>query len=350
MTERPATLPEHPIPPSGPDPLSEVLGTVRVTGALFFRNELSPPCEPARVPDGERLARAIAPHAQNIISYHVVTRGSLWAAVYDGSSPPVRLDAGDVLVIPRGDPYWIGPDAQTPPEPDAEQVLGFLRLMASGALPFVISVGGGPSPQAGLVCGFLGCDQSPFNPLVSALPRFLVVRGVRRQDGSPGDRLDRLIDVTLAEAQDNDPSGAAVRLRLSELIFVETIRRYLGTLPEGQTGWLAGLKDQIVGRAIGLLHESPSRAWTLPSLAKQVGASRSGLADRFAKLVGQPPMAYLTQWRMQLAAQLLMNGASKVSAVAAEVGYDSEAAFSRAFKRAAGVAPAAWRERARTAA
>ena len=336
--------------PPGPDPLSDVLRTVKITGALFFVNELSAPCEAAAVPEGEALARVIAPNAQNIISYHVVTRGTLWGGLYRGRSAPVRLDAGDVVVIPHGDSYWLALDAHTPPAPNVEEMLGFMRLMASGALPYVVSVGGGGPQQAGVVCGFLGCDQNPFNPLISSLPPFLVIRGVRRQRGAPADRLDRLIEVTLAEAQDNQPGGASVRLRLSELIFVETIRRYLGTLPARQTGWLAGLRDETVGRAIGLLHESPSRTWTLPSLAKEAGASRSALADRFTKLVGQPPMSYLTQWRMQLAAQILANGASKVAAVALEVGYDSEAAFSRAFKRAAGVAPAAWRNRAKSAA
>jgi AraC-like DNA-binding protein len=343
MTERPATLPVHPGTPPGPDPLSDVLRTVRVTGALFFLSELSAPSAAARVPEGEALARGLAPNAQNIISYHVITRGSVWGALYKGRVPPVRLDAGDIVVIPRGDAYWLGMDAETPGPPDLEQTLGFMRLIASGALPYVISAGAGGPPQASVVCGFLGCDRSPFNPLIATLPRFVVIRGARRLDGAPGDRLDRLIDATLAEAQENQPGGASVRLRLSELIFVETIRRYLGTIPQGETGWLPGLRDEIVGRALSLLHKSPSRTWTLPALAKEAGASRSALADRFTKLVGQAPMSYLKQWRMQLAAQMLADGASKVSVVALEVGYDSEAAFSRAFKRAAGVAPAAWR-------
>ena len=134
-------------------------------------------------------------------------------------------------------------------------------------------------------------------------------------------------------------------MRLSELIFVETIRRHLSTIPPEQTGWLAGLKDEVVGKAVVLLHQQPSKPWTLASLAKEVGASRSALAERFTKVVSHPPMAYLAQWRMQLAAQMLSDGTRKISAVALEVGYDSEAAFSRAFKRAAGVAPTAWRDR-----
>ncbi len=342
MTNRPAILPVHPRAAPGPDPLSDVLQTLRITGALFFLNELLPPCEAARVPDGELLAQAIAPAAQNIISYHVVTLGCVWGGLYERRSKPVRLVAGDVLVIPRGDAYWLSMEPETPPAPDPK-ILGMMRLAASGGLPYVMPVGTGATLEARVACGFLGCDRTPFNPLIASLPPLLVVRGVQRQDGAPGDQLDRLIDVTLAEAEENQPGGASVRRGLSELIFVETIRRHLETLPEGQNGWLAGLRDGMVGRAIGLFHQSPSRTWTLPALAKEVGASRSALADRFTKLVGRSPMSYLTQWRMQIAAQMLAGGGSKVSAVALEVGYDSEAAFSRAFKRAAGVAPAAWR-------
>jgi AraC-like DNA-binding protein len=322
-----------------------------LTGALFFLTELTRPCEPARVPEGDTLARGLALPAQNVISYHVVTRGTVWGGLYQGRDAPVRLEAGDVLVIARGDAYWLGMDPARPPPPDVPRTVGFMNAVASGLLPFVIATGDGAGPpEAGVVCGFLGCDQSPFNPLIAALPRFLVIRGVRRTDGAPGDRLDRLIELTLIESQENQPGGASVRLRLSELIFVETIRRHLASLAGEQTGWLAGLKDEVVGRAIALLHQHPAKNWTLPSLAKEAGASRSALAERFTKMVGQPAMAYLAQWRMQLAAQLLGDGASKVSAVALEVGYDSEAAFSRAFKRAAGVAPAAWRGRRNTAA
>jgi AraC-like DNA-binding protein len=157
------------------------------------------------------------------------------------------------------------------------------------------------------------------------------------------DRLDRLIELALAEAQEQNPGGESVRLRLSELMFVEAIRRHLTTMPRGKTGWLAGLRDEAVGRALTSLHAQPTHEWTLTSLAKASGTSRSALADRFNRLVGQPPMQYLMRWRMQLAAQLLSDGWAKVAAVATEVGYDSEAAFSRAFKKVAGVAPATWR-------
>lgn len=182
----------------------------------------------------------------------------------------------------------------------------------------------------------------PFNPLLAALPRLL---HVRREAGSPGDSLDQLLDFTVAESREKRAGGECVRLRLSELMFVEVVRRHLESLPVEQTGWLAGLRDETIGRALGLLHERPAQAWTLESLARETGLSRSALADRFSHFVGQPPMQYLTSWRLQLAARLLADSTAKVASVALEVGYESEAAFSRAFKKATGVPPAAWRHR-----
>jgi AraC-like DNA-binding protein len=161
------------------------------------------------------------------------------------------------------------------------------------------------------------------------------------------DRLGRLMELTLAESRDPVPGGESVRLRLSELMFVEVIRRYLADLPaeSGQAGWLAGLRDEFVGRALGLLHDRAAHDWTLDELAREVGMSRSAFAERFTRLVGEPPIQYLMRWRMQMAARLLTEGSAKVGAIALEVGYDSEAAFSRAFKKVAGVSPAAWRQR-----
>jgi AraC-like DNA-binding protein len=319
------------------DALSDVLRTVRLTGALFFLVDASTPWT-IELPDGKALAPAILPGAQHVISYHIVTEGSCWGGVREGAA--VRLQAGDVLVLPHGDAYAMstGPDAQG--GPNQADVLAFMRLMATGQLPFVVSEGGGGRERLRLVCGFLGCDLEPFNPLLATLPRLL---HVRREPRSTGDPLDQLIDFTVAESRERRAGGECVRLRLSELMFVEVVRRHLATLPAEETGWLAALRDPMVGRALALLHGRPAQPWTLESLAHDVGLSRSVLAERFAHLVGHPPMGYLTRWRMQLAARLLGDGLAKVSAVAREVGYDSEAAFSRAFKRAAGMPPAVWR-------
>ena len=321
------------------DVLSDVLRTVRLTGALFFLVDASAPWV-IEVPAGTALARVILPRSQVVISYHVVKRGACWGAVAGGA--PVRLGPGDVLVFPHGDPYVMSIDRAMRGGPDSAEVLSFMRQMSRGDLPFTVSEGGGGAERMDLLCGFLGCDVRPFNPLLAALPRLL---HVQRSARSTGDSLDQLLEFTVAESREKRAGGECVRLRLSELMFVEVVRRHLDSLPVEHTGWLAGLRDETVGRALGLLHERPAHDWTLEGLARETGLSRSALADRFSHFVGQPPMQYLTRWRLQLAARLLADGTAKVSGVALEVGYDSEAAFSRAFKKVTGIPPAAWRQR-----
>ena len=327
-------------PPGGADALDDVLNRVKLTGALFFLiDATSPWC--VDVPHASTFADIILPRAQHIISYHVVVEGSGFASVPGGD--PVAFDQGDIIVFPHADPYLMLSAPGVPPYWDADEVMQFFRDMAAGRLPFVIPEGGGEDPPAKFVCGFLGCDVRPFNPLLAALPPLM---HVGRPAEARDDLLDRLVDLTLAEAQSRRAGGESIRLRLAELMFVEVVRRYLEGLPDGQTGWLAGLRDPAIGRALALLHERPAEAWTLERLAREAGVSRSVLAERFALLVGQPPMQYLTHWRVQVAARMLSDSAAKVSAVGLEVGYASESAFSRSFKKIAGVSPAAWRKRA----
>ena len=324
------------------DTLSDVLRTVRLTGTLFFMMDLSSPWE-AELPDGATLASKTFPWAQHVISYHVVTAGACWGGLVDEA--PVRLEAGDVLVLPRGDAYFISTAPVMRHRQDLTAELTFLREMAAGRLPFVVKDGGGGPASLNLVCGFLGCDVMPFNPLLSTLPRLLHVRGFC---GASGGRASRLVELALEESRERKAGGECIRLHLSELMFVEVVRGYLASLSAEHTGWLAGLRDPIVARALALVHERPDQSWTLAELARTVGSSRSTLAERFTHFVGIPPMQYLTQWRMQLASRLLADGAAKVSAVGREVGYDSEAAFSRAFKKVAGESPARWRTRRAT--
>ena len=200
---------------------------------------------------------------------------------------------------------------------------------------------GGPR-AASFVCGFLGCDRRPFNPLLEALPRRLHLRGL------PKAWLNSFTREVTDESRLGRAGADEVLTRLAELMFIEVLRRYLDDLPPGQTGWLAGLRDDVVGRVLTLLHARPGYPWTLADLAREAASSRSSVALRFAQLVGQPPMQYLAQWRMQVAANLLAQSGAKVATIGAEVGYDSEAAFSRAFKKATGLAPGAWREGRRT--
>jgi AraC-like DNA-binding protein len=320
------------------DPLSDVLRGVRLTAAMFFRVEAGSPWV-IELPDGATLARSVFPRAQHIISYHVVIDGTCWGGL--PGEAPLSLAAGDVLVFPHGDPYVMSNPRGLRGGPAQDEVRDFLRAMSAGQLPFTVTEGGGGPERLQLVCGFLGCDVRPFNPLLATLPHLL---RVRRPSSSADDPLEKLIEFTIAESRERRAGGECVRLRLSELLFVEVVRRHLATLPAEQRGWLAGLRDPVVGRALALLHERPAHPWTLDELARGAGASRSVLAERFTHFVEDPPMQYLARWRMQIAARLLAESTRKVAAVAMEVGYDSEAAFSRAFKKAAGVPPAKWRQ------
>jgi len=255
--------------------------------------------------------------------------------------PLVRCEPGDILVVPHGDAYLLASAQGLRADYGNEATLTFFREMAQGKVPPVVSEGSGGPLATRFLCGFLGCDLRPFNPVLSALPRMIHLRRPARQ----ADRLDHLIEFARGEIREHESGAQTVLLRLSELLFVELIRRYLRSLPSDQLGWFAALRDPIIGRALKLLHNRAAYGWTLAELASAVGSSRSALSDRFNQLVGQPPMQYLMQWRMQLAARLLNDGAAKVSTVASEVGYESEAAFSRAFKKTTGVAPVVWRKR-----
>jgi AraC-like DNA-binding protein len=318
--------------------LSDVLRVIKLTGALFFKVDASSPWS-VEVPWASAFAHIILPRAQHVISYHVITEGSGWVSI--GEDRPIEFAAGDVLVIPHQDPYAMRSAPGVCSGLTMDDTLDFFGAMAAGQLPLAITEGGGGPERTRYVCGYLGCDARPFNPLLAALPRLM---RIPRASRAPSALLDRLIELTLAEIHAQRAGAECVRLRLSELMFVEVVRCYVETLPPEQTGWLAGLRDPAVGRALSLLHAQAARAWTLEELARQAGVSRSVLAGRFMSTLGCPPMQYLTRWRVQLAARLLADGGGKVAAVARDVGYASEAAFSRSFKRIAGISPAEWRD------
>lgn len=315
------------------DPLSDVLRSVRLHGAHFF-------CVEARAPwaveaaDATTLAPRILPESEHLISYHVVTAGRCFGGLV--GEERVALEAGDVIVFPRGDRHVMASAPELEPRPEE-------RLVdAPPRYPVAVTMGrgtAGDAPPTQLVCGFLGCDRLPFNPLLAALPSVIPMRG------APDGALHAFAQQALIESQANR-SGATVMLtRLSELMFIEVVRRFVEASGTASNGWLAALRDPAIGKALALLHEQPQRRWTLPELAAESAVSRSVLAERFTALVGQPPMQYLTQWRLQVAAGRLVSTSRKVAAVAASVGWESEAAFSRAFKKALGMPPAEWRRR-----
>ena len=316
------------------DVLSDVLSTIRLKGAVFFDVTCLPPWV-EETPKGEEIVHSVLPGVEHLIPYHVVTQGGCWAGVT--GAEPVRLEAGDIVVFPHGDAHILSSARGMRSSPKDRAVYA---RPPDDQLPLKVRSGSGEGSTTQLVCGYLGCDASPFNPLVASLPRHLVVND--REGDNPG-WLTHFVDVALRESRAKRAGGESVLARLSELMFVEVLRRHLDGLGADQTGWLAGLRDAHTGLALSLLHERPAQAWTLEDLAREVGMSRSALAERFTQLVGQPPMQYLAQWRMQVAAGMLSQG-SKVIEAALNVGYDSEAAFSRAFKRLVGLPPAAWRD------
>jgi AraC-like DNA-binding protein len=207
------------------------------------------------------------------------------------------------------------------------------------ALPFVLKELGGDGEGARFVCGYLGCDAKPFNPILEALPRLM---HIKRSDNESVLTLD-LIRLAISESASPKPGGETILSKLSELIFLQAVRKYMDELPADSRGWVAGLRDRQIGEALLLMHSRPAEDWTLDSLAREVGMSRSVFADRFAQVVGTPAMQYLANWRLQLAARLLERPNVSIAQAAADVGYGSEAAFNRAFKKQVGMPPGQWR-------
>ena len=325
-----------------PDPLSDVLRSVRLRGSIFYYVSFCGEWA-AETPASPALASALMPGAEHVIAYHMVAKGSGWAAV-EGLAP-VRLSQGDIVLFPRGDTHVISsapgarvlPDSSdwrytTRDEPKPVALAyhrGVLRPDASTPADDAAAI---------VICGFIGCDLRPFNPLISAMPRLL-----HQPAEGLVSWLAPVLDQAVSESQRGRAGSAAVLERVSEMVFVDAARRYLESLPEQASGWLGALRDRHVGKAIGLMHAQPAHPWTVDELGRQVGLARSALHERFVDLLGQPPMQYLPRWRMQRGAALLREGNSTVSTIAQEVGYDSEAAFARTFKRLVGQPPATWR-------
>jgi AraC-like DNA-binding protein len=325
----------------GADTLSDVLRSVRLRGAVFYDVRFGGDWA-AEVPAARRLADAVMPGVDHVIEYHLLVKGDCWAAVV--GEPPVRLATGDVVMFPQGDAHVL---SSAPGLRAGELDVDWTFRTRQDPKPIPIAFRGHDAlaepltreeARENVVCGFLGCDLKPFNPLVATLPRMLHLRA-----SEGGTWIADVMRHAVAECERQAPGVGAMLERISELIFVDAVRRYVDAMPAGSTGWLAGLRDRHVGRAIAALHSAPARDWTTDALASEAGLSRSALHDRFVQLLAMPPMQYLAQWRMQVASGLLRASNANVASVALDVGYESEAAFARAFKRLVGMPPAAWR-------
>jgi AraC-like DNA-binding protein len=319
------------------DALSDVLGAVRLTGAVFFDVHAAEPWV-AETPPGAAIVRRIFPHADHLIPYHAVVSGSCWVTVL--GEAPIRFETGDVIMFPHGHPHVLSSAPGMRSRPD----LSLYRRPDESHLPFSLALGEADTERTHIVCGYLGCDARPYNPLLMALPNAIHVK-----DSASG-TLTAYVQLAIAESKQLRLGSEVVLGRLSELLFVEVVRRYAESIAAGRTDWLSGLRDPNVGVAITALHREPQREWTVQSLAREAGVSRSVLAERFTQFVGVPPMQYLASWRMQLAANELRGSNDSVATIANRVGYESEAAFSRAFTKSMGEPPSSWRKRqARTA-
>ena len=318
------------------DALSEVLKALRLTSGIFLEAEFTAPWCIDSSPGKDDL-RQILPHAEHVAIYHLLTEGQCRARLPRGGAV-VGLGAGDLIMFPHGDGHLLGSDLQLAPV--AAETL--VEPSAEGGLARIAHGGGGDRTR--FVCGFLACDSRLCRPLLGALPRMLKVP---LGDGPASawiiDTLHRGADETRAPRAGTE----AVLAKLSELLFLEAIRTYIESTPENERGWFAGLRDLHVSRALALMHGTPGRAWTVDDLGREAGMSRSAFAERFALLIGEPPMQYLTRWRLALAARTLKEGRESIVRIAEQVGYDSEAAFNRAFKREFGMPPATWRRQSR---
>ncbi|MCW5620827.1 MAG: AraC family transcriptional regulator [Burkholderiales bacterium] len=318
------------------DALSEALSSVRMTGAIFYRAECTSPWGVA-IPPLREYAHLVAPGTGRVVSYHLMTEGDAVARFGDGQE--VLLAAGDVLIVPHGDPHVIS----NGPAPTIVEAEGTLGPYFAGDLS-TLQIGGGGEVTR-LVCGFFGCERHADRLFLSGLPMFI---RINLRDDVAGQWLEHSIRHLVTEAGGGRPGRSVLLSKMAEALFIEALRRYMEQLPAEQTGWLAAARDEIVGAAITAIHRAPGHAWTLESLAEKATTSRSVLTERFARFLGESPLAYLAMWRMQLAARRLQTSRDTVLKVALEVGYESEAAFIRAFKREFGLPPARYRKQIRS--
>jgi AraC-like DNA-binding protein len=318
------------------DVLSEVLKVVKLQGAIFYNGEFSEPWR-VRSTSSRDLAAHFAAGAEHIIVYHLLTDGRAFIRLDNGERLPLK--AGDIVMIPHGDAHVLENGEPTNAVDDSQQLA---EVLAQGLRLWRY---GGGGEVTKFICGYMACEPRLSQVFLSGLPP---VFKISIRDDPSGRWLENSIRFSVDQAKESRAGGEAVLAKLSEVLFVETLRAYIAELPQEKTGWLAGARDAEVGKTLALMHRDPAHPWTLAALAKGVGVSRSSLAERFRHFLNEPPMAYLTRWRLQVGAQMLCSSSHSVSQIATEVGYESESAFNRAFKREFGTPPARFRTQAKS--
>jgi AraC family transcriptional regulator, alkane utilization regulator len=314
------------------DVLSDILHLIRFSGAITLRPELSAPWAIQSLPPND-FAKAVQAPTKHLLPFHIMAKGSCWIQAIDG--PTACLSQGDIIIFPHGDCHILGDHLDQEPVPVTQ-----LLPEPPWTKPLTMKYGGG-GESCQLVCGFLQCEEMLLHPFLKTLPSLIHVQ----PSAEPTTPLLEMGVRYIIQETETFRSGSMCSItRLVELMFIEILRNYMQNLPEQGAGWLAALKDPLIGQALEWIHADPVHAWTVPELAKKIGMSRSALAARFSHLVGESPMKYLTYWRLQLAARQLQDTNESIGKIACQVGYESEAAFNRAFKRNVGVPPGVWRD------
>jgi AraC-like DNA-binding protein len=320
------------------DALSEILHSVKMEGAVFYNAELTAPWG-VRSASSRELASFFGQSCKHVVMYHFMTQGRARCEV-ESSIHAVDLIAGDIVVLPHGDGHILSNGSPASILDGAKQLE---QMFSQGMIPTRI---GGGGELTTFVCGYMKCDLEVSKMFLGGLPPVFKVH-VRKDNA--GQWLENSVRFSVKEANSSRPGSNAVLAKISEAIFAETLRRYMAELPQEQIGWLAGARDPWVGAALAQIHRSPESRWTIAMLAREVGISRSVLAERFRHFLGEAPMSYLSRWRLHLGARMLTSTSYSVARISGDVGYESEPAFNRAFKREFGVPPARFRTRARTA-
>lgn len=316
------------------DVLSDVMRAVKLTGAVYFDVRAREPWI-AETPATSQICSGVMPGFDHVIAFHIMMDGWCWAQLHDDPDSVVKMETGDAIIFPNGDPHVMSTERGARDKPD----LSRYRRPNDEPLPFVLSEFGGSGEPARFVCGYFGCDARPFNPILAGLPRMLHVRA----SSARSELFKDLVRLAREERESKRLGGETILSKLSEVMFLQAVREYIETLPDESTGWLSALRDRHISEALRLMHARPEAPWTVERLSREVGMSRSVFAARFTELMGSPPMQYLANWRLQCAARLLENQGVSIAQAAAAVGYESEAAFNRAFKKQVGAPPGAWR-------